>query len=129
MAQTEAYSEQPKFPFFNLAPQEFAAFGQKRIEDFVAGQSALLNDLQETNREWLDRIQVEANENTECLSKLTAARSIPDAMTACQEWANRWFEMMSEDRKHLLADYQKLAEAGARLVSKSWASKGNEANA
>ena len=49
-------------------------------------------------------------------SKLTAARSIPDAMTACQEWGRR-FEMMAEDGKHLLSDTQKFMETGAHLLA------------
>lgn len=126
MAQAETSGEQAKNPFnFNLAPEELTALSRKRMEDFVNAQTELLNELQEANREWLDRIQTEAKENAECASKLAAARSIPDAVTACQDWANHWLEMMSEDRKHLLSDYQKFAETGARLFSNGWATKGS----
>jgi hypothetical protein len=67
-------------------------------------------------------MQSEANLASEFASKLTTARSIPDAMTACQEWSSRRFEMMAEDGKHLFADTQKFIEAGARLVSNGWLS-------
>jgi hypothetical protein len=46
------------------------------------------------------RMQTEANLASEFGSKLAAARSIPNAMIACQESATRRFEMMAEDRKH-----------------------------
>jgi len=72
--------------------------------------------LQETNRQWFDRAQAEANLASEFASKLTAARSIPEAMATCQEWTSRRFEMMAEDGKHLFADTQKFMEAAARLV-------------
>jgi hypothetical protein len=46
-----------------------------------------------------------------------AARSIPEAMTAYQEWANRQLEMTAEDAKHFFADGQKFIEASTRLMS------------
>jgi hypothetical protein len=61
--------------------------GKKRIDEFVKMQAELLDKLQETNRQWLDRAQSEANLASEFASKLAAARSIPDAMTAFQEWS------------------------------------------
>jgi hypothetical protein len=41
---------------------------------------------------------------------------MPDAMTACQESANRRVEMIAEDREHLLSDCQKFTETGAHLL-------------
>ena len=96
---------------------ELAAIGKKRVEECINAQTELLGRLQEKNQQWLDRLQQEANLASEFASKLTAARSIPDAMTACQEWTSQWFEIMTEDSRHLLADTQKLIETGARLMS------------
>jgi len=96
---------------------ELAAIAKKRVEECIDAQTELLGRLQERNRQWLDRLQQEANLASEFASKLTAARSIPDAMTACQEWTSWWFEMMAEDGKHLLADTEQFMETGARLMS------------
>ena len=116
MAERESSSQEAdRSLLFNLMPTEFAAMGKKRIEDFVNAQTEFLDALQETNREWFDRMQSEANLASEFASKLTAARSIPGAMTACQEWSSRRFEMMAEDGKHLLSDTQKFMETGAHL--------------
>ena len=100
----------------NLMPAEFAEMGKRRVEEFVHTQTELVEKLQEMNRQWFDRAQSEANLASELASKLTAARSIPDAMAAYQEWASRRFEMMAEDGKHLLADTQKLTEAATHLL-------------
>ncbi len=97
-------------------PPEFAEMGKKRVEEFVNTQTELLEKLQEMNRQWFDRAQSEANLASELTSKLTAARSIPDAMAAYQEWTSRRFEMMAEDGKHLLADTHKFTEAATRLL-------------
>lgn len=123
MAQSDGKRTE-KSSLFNLGSEELAAAGQQRMEEFANAQTALLDKFQTMNQQWLDRIQVEANSASEFASKLTAARSIPDAMTACQEWAGQCFEMMTEDRKHLLDDYQKCSEIGMRLLSGGWRSNG-----
>ena len=97
-------------------PTEFVEMGKKRVEEFVNVQTELVQKLQEMNRQWFDRAQSEANLAPELASKLTAARAIPDAIAAYQEWTSRRFEMMAEDGKHLLADTQKLIEAATRLL-------------
>jgi hypothetical protein len=101
----------------NLMPAGFGEMGRERVEEFANIQRELLGKLQEANRHWFDRAQEEANLASDFAAKLTAARSLPEAMSACQEWTSRRFEMMAEDGKHLLADSQKLMEAGARLLS------------
>ena len=125
MAQKESHAERTeKSSLPNLMPTEFAELGKKRIEEFVNTQKGLVEKLQEMNRQWFDRAQAEANLASELASKLTAARSIPDAMAAYQEWASRRFEMMAEDGKHLLADTQKLMEAATHLLPNASLIKG-----
>jgi hypothetical protein len=94
-----------------------AEMGKKRIENFVDAQRELLNQVQETNRQWLDRMQSEVKVASDCANKVMAARSMPEAMTAYQEWANRQLEMRAEDAKHFFADGQKFVEASTRLMS------------
>jgi hypothetical protein len=99
---------------------QYAAIGKKRIEEFVNVQTELLDELQETNQQWFDRMQSEANLASEFASKFTHARSIPDAMTACQEWAARRYELAAEDSKHVLADTLNLMKTGSRLLLMGW---------
>jgi hypothetical protein len=88
--------------------------------DFANTQRELLDKQQETNRGWLDRMQAEANLVSDLGSKLTAARSIPDMMTAWQFWAARRAEMITEDRMHLLTNYQMFADTLAQAAWKAW---------
>jgi hypothetical protein len=106
---------------FILDPAEFAATAAKRFETFARTQA---EQLQETNRQCLDRVQAEANLASELVSKLTAARSIPDAMTAYQEWGIRRLEMVAEDTKHLMDDMHKFIQMSAQLFANGWQSKG-----
>jgi hypothetical protein len=105
---------------FNFPPAEFAATGMKRFGEFTKAQTEQLNNFQETNRQWLERVQAEANLASELISKLTAARSIPDAMSAYQEWGSRRLEMIAEDTKHLMDNTQKFMQTSARLIANGW---------
>jgi hypothetical protein len=126
MAQREGYSERTESstpPNLQVFP-EMAEMGKKRIENFVDAQRELLNQLQETNRQWFDRMQSEAKVTSDCANKVMAARSVPDAMTAYQEWANRQLEMTAENTKRFFADGQKFFEASTRLLSSEFSRSG-----
>ena len=120
MPQKESYTDREKSLLPNLISLEFATMGKKRIEDFVNMQTELFENLQEANRHWLERVQSEATLASEFATKLTATRSISDAMTTCQEWTGRQIEMMAKDSKLLAADTQRFMETGARLLSSGW---------
>ncbi len=102
MAQKETQKTAKPSPL-NLLPTQLADKGNKRVEGSVNAQTELLDKLQETKRQWFDCIRLEADLACEFTSKLPTAPSIPDAITACQDWASRRFKMMAHDRKHLLS--------------------------
>ena len=104
------------FPFA-LNTGEFAALGKKRLSDFMRVQTELLDEFQESNRHWLDRFESEANLVSEFASKLSSARSMPDAMAVSRDWATQYFAMLAEDGQHLADDTRKFMETGARLFS------------
>jgi hypothetical protein len=101
---------------FSLMPAEFVTMGKQRVEDLVKAQTEIFAKLQRTNRHWFERMQSEADLTSNLASQLTAARSLSDAMAACQGWTTRHFELMVEDTKHLLDDTQELIQTGARLM-------------
>ena len=45
----------------NLMFPEMVDMRKKRVQDFVNAQTELLDKLQETNRQWFDRLQSEAS--------------------------------------------------------------------
>jgi hypothetical protein len=91
------------------------------IPNFVPALNAMQKEFFDTfegmNREWVSRIQSEAKLASDFVSKLTAARSIPDAASAYLECATRQFEMFTEDSRRMLANSHKLMETGTRLFS------------
>jgi hypothetical protein len=47
---------------------------KRRMKGFANAQAELFQNWQETNRQWLERVQVESNLASEFASKLTASR-------------------------------------------------------
>ena len=117
MQQTQAQCEQGLLS--KQVTAELTAIGQQRFQDFLSAQAELLNQLRKLNEIWLDRLRSDAKLASEFTVKLTEARSIPEAMSASQEWATRRLQMrlqmMAEDGQQLAAVVQKLAETNARL--------------
>lgn len=107
------FRQSEKAPPPSLIPKKFSAVGKENNEDIGDAKIAFLDQLRVTNRQWFDRMQSEADLASELASKLTAARSITEAMRACEQWTTRQFEVMAED----LANAQNLIETGVRLLS------------
>ncbi len=112
-----------------MARQEAPFTEQMERSHPTNGQAQFLDKLEATNRRWFGRMQSEAALASEFGSQLTMARSVPDAVTACQAWASRRFKMMAEDRDHLLADYQMFTEAGAHFLWNVWQSSNSAVSA
>ncbi len=129
MAAKDSHDEpKKKFAPFSFDPSEFAAIGQRRMEELGSVQTELFQKFQEANQKWLERFQEEANLSADFGSRLMRASSMPEAMTILQEWNRHRFEMIAQDGKRLLDDTQKFIETGARLAS-SWMARGTGVNA
>jgi hypothetical protein len=78
--------------------------------------SEFFNALQEMSRDWMGR----ATELGLKLSKkLTTAHSVPDAITAYQEWLSEEMNARAEDARLLMSNGQKIMDASSRLLSSS----------
>jgi hypothetical protein len=110
----------PKFPL-----TDFAEMSKQRLDATIAAQNELLDKLKEMNDAWLARVQSEAELGSELTNKLLAARSLPDAAAAWQEWATRRMNLLAEDGRRIVADGQKVVEASARLWSNGWSGAGS----
>ena len=102
---------------------DFAETANKQLEELADVRTELLARFEEANKWWLDRVQAEANFTSDVVSKLSSARSIPDAMTACQDWGARRFEMAAEDARHILEDTRKFMQMGAHILASGFVSK------
>ena len=84
--------------------------------------SEFFNALQEMSRDWMGRATAEVELSLKLSKKLTDAHSVPDAITAYQEWLSEEMNARAEDARLLLSNGQKIMETSSRLLSSSWTS-------
>lgn len=120
MGEKESPTNLP-WQIFNTA--EFAKFGQMQTEALSNAQLELSNLLQEASEDWRSRAELERKLATELMSKLTTAKTLPDAAKAYQEWMVRRIDMVAKDGQKILADGQKYVSALSRFLPRGDASK------
>ena len=103
---------------------DLGEIGKKRAEAVATMQAELFKEFQEISQYWTGRAKTEADLASELISKLTAARSVPEIAKAYQEWASRRMQMVLEDGQRLFADSFRLTETTAQLFSNGGAGKG-----
>ena len=84
--------------------------------------SEFFNALEEMSRDWMGRATAEVELGLKLSKNLTAAHSVPDAITAYQEWLSDEMNARAEDALLLLSNGQKIMETSSRLLSSSWTS-------
>jgi hypothetical protein len=84
--------------------------------------SEFFNALEEMSRDWMGRATAEVELSLKLSKKLTDAHSVPDAITAYQEWLSEEMNARAEDARLLMSNGQKIINASSRLLSDSWTS-------
>ncbi len=87
-------------------------------------QSEAFNALQEMSREWMECAKTEVELGLKLSTKLTAARSVPDAIAAYQEWLNEEIGARTEDARRLMSNGQRFVDTSTRFLSNGWMSPG-----
>lgn len=114
MAQKDTHAE--KSATFNF-PAGLGELGQKRVETMMEVQKGLFDEAKNINQRLLERAKSDADLAAELVNKLTAAHSVPEALSIWQQWTRRRMEMAVEDGQWALANGFKLIETGARLFA------------
>ena len=99
-----------------------APFGDIGARNITAGlrlQTEMLDLFSEMSREWLARATSETELAFRLPNRLTAARSVPDALSAYQQWLNEWMGMFGEDSRRLISDGRRLVDAGVRCFAEA----------
>ncbi len=96
------------------------AFGDIGARHVTAGlrlQKEMIGLLSDIGQDWFARATAEAELALRLPNKLTAARSVPDAVAAYQEWFGEWMTRCSEDSQRLFSDSEKIVDTGARCIT------------
>ena len=96
---------------------QFAEMGVKSVTAGLRMQRELFETFQDISRDWFARATSEAELAFKLPRQLTNARSVPDALSAYQEWLNEWMSMRGEDGRRLVADGRKIMDTGVRCFT------------
>ena len=91
--------------------------GKRSIDAGLRMQTEMFDALQTISRDWVTCTTSEAELALNLPNRLVGTRSIPEAMTAYQEWLNEWLTMCNEDGRRLVADGQKFMTTGVRCLT------------
>jgi hypothetical protein len=106
------------------ASAPFGKLGKEQTDAMVGMQKEILDAYEQANRAWLARVKSEVEFWSELASKLTATRSVPEALEAYQKGAAQRMQMAAEDGRRLTEDYQKIMQkVGGSLASNGWPTK------
>ena len=101
-------------------PKERTSSGQS--SDLLG--SELFETFREMSRNWIERASAEAELGFKLSKDLNAARSVPDAVAAYQDWLTKEMDSRAEDARQFMSDGQKLMDTSTRLLTNSWPSAG-----
>jgi len=80
-------------------------------------QTEMFDTLQTIGHQWLERKSHEAELAFNLPNRLAGARTLPDAVSAYQEWLSEWLAMCNEDSRRFVTDGQKIVATGVRCFT------------
>jgi hypothetical protein len=103
-------SDNPKSMKASPSIAPFAEMGPRNVKAALRLQMEMFEVLHDVGRDWLKRAVSEAKLALNLPNKLTAAQTVPAALSAYQDWLGEWMSMVSEDGRHFIADGQKVVD-------------------
>jgi hypothetical protein len=80
-------------------------------------QTEMFDTLQTIGHQWFERKTHEAELAFNLPNRLAGARTLPDAMSAYQEWLSELLAMCNEDGRRFVSDGQKIVATGVRCFT------------
>jgi hypothetical protein len=80
----------------------------------------LLDAYEHSSRVWLARLKSEVDLWSELAAKLSATRSMPEALDSYQRFVMQRMEMAAQDGRQLAEDSQDIARKMTRSLSAGW---------
>ncbi len=104
-------------------PTPFFGFGPGQTEAATALQKELLETYEKMSHAWLARVQSEVAMWSELATKLTATRSVPEALETCSNCASKRMQMAAEDGRRLFEEGQQITQKINRTLTNGWPTK------
>ena len=91
-------------------PAPFFELGKEQTEAMLNMHKELMDAYEQASRAWLLRVKSEAELWSELAAKLTATRSVPEAMEAYQSFIAQRMQMAAEDGRRQSEDAQAIIQ-------------------
>jgi len=88
-------------------------------------QKELFEVYEQASRAWLDRVKSEMALWSELSTKLSATRSVPEALGVYQKCVAQRMQMAAEDGRKLFDECQNITQKITRVMSNGWSSPGS----
>ena len=102
--------------------EKFTKAGRNQTEATLGIQKELLETYEQASRAWLARVQSEIALWSDLASKLSASRSVPDALGAYQETVAQRLQMAAEDAQRMVSESQAVMGRITSSLTKGWPS-------
>lgn len=100
--------------------QSFLNWGQERTEAALGLQKELLAAYDEASRAWLARIQSEVALWSDLTTKLTATRTVPEALETYSKCVSQRMKMAADDGRLLADEAQKITQKITKSLGNGW---------
>jgi hypothetical protein len=104
----------------DAGPMSIFKLGKERTDAMLATQNELLETYEQASRAWLARVKSEVDLWSELAKKLTATRSVPEAMQSYQECVSKRMQMAAEDVRRLSEECEKVMHKVTRSMGNGW---------
>lgn len=97
-----------------------AEAGKEQAEAALDMQKDLLGVYDEIGRAWLERTRTEIELWSDLATRISGTRSVPEAMSAYQEFVGQRMQMAADDARRMAADCQALMTRMTRSLPGGW---------
>ncbi|MGE5163414.1 MAG: phasin family protein, partial [Sphingobacteriales bacterium] len=98
----------------------FLNWGQERTEAAMGLQKELLASYEEASRAWLARVQSEVALWSDLASRLSATRSVPEALETYSKCVSERMKMAADDGRKLADEAQKITQKITKSLGTGW---------
>lgn len=90
------------------SPDSLLRLGQERTEAMMNMHKEVLDAYEQASSAWLARVKAEAEFWSDLTNKLTATRSVPEAMETYQKSIAQRMQMAADDGRRMAEDCQRI---------------------
>ncbi len=98
----------------------FLNWGQERTEAALALQKEILTSYEQASRAWLARVQSEVTLWSDLASKLTATRTVPEALETYTKCVSQRMKMAADDGRLLADEAQQITQKIMKSLGNGW---------